>query len=262
MKITNTLRGLRTLKEIKERPVGFVIDLILSAIISALIPIPFVGSIIVRYKKMVVWGIVGASLVSILLLILVVTVLVSPYSFFFSSPDTISSSAISSLQNYIEEGFTDTDTPERNPFGGLGMTNTYTTESFHEAESLIINGAPYNGVEQGIDLVPNGLYFLTNKAAKLTQEPIIFDTLTGTTHTYVDPYGALIVEVTNNAGTIKTVYIHMQQILVGNNTLVHPGQPIGVMGSTGLSTGPHLEYQVRVNKGGSLVATDPMKYIQ
>ncbi|HSW97001.1 MAG TPA: M23 family metallopeptidase [Candidatus Saccharimonadales bacterium] len=261
MKITNALRGLRTLREIKERPAGFVIDLILSAIISALIPIPFVGSIIARYKKIVVWGIVGASLVSLLLLVLIITMLFSPYSFFFSPSDTVSTAAISSLQNYTEEGFADTDTPQRNPFGGQGMTNTYTTESFHDVEILIINGAPYNGVEQGIDIVPNGLYFLTNKAAKLTQEPIIFDTLTGTTHTYVDPYGALIVEVTNNIGSIKTVYIHMQQILVGNNALVHPGQPIGVMGSTGLSTGPHLEYQVRLYKGGSWVAIDPMKYI-
>lgn len=261
MKITNALRGIRTVKELKERPVGFLVDLILSVIISALIPIPFVGNVILRYKKMVIWGIVGISLFGLLLLVLIITVLFSPYSFFFSPPDTVSSIAISTLQNYIEDGFADTDIPQRNPFGGVGMINTYTTVEFGETEDLVINGSPYHGVEQGIDLVPKGIYFVSNKAAKLTGEPIMFATITGNTYTYTDPYGALIIEITNSDKSIKTVYIHLQQILVSNNSLVHAGQPIGVMGSTGMSTGPHLEYQVRLNQERKWVAVNPVDYI-
>jgi hypothetical protein len=262
MKITKFFRGVRTLKELKERPIGFLVDFILSVIISALIPIPFVGSIVVRYKRLIIWALAGAALVGVLLIILLITLLFSPYTLFFSPPDQVSSKEVSSLQNYIEDGFSDTNTPERNPFGGQGMTNTWTTVDFHEVESIVWEGAPITEIEQGIDIVPNNLYFLINKAAKLTGEPIIFDTMTGTTYTYTDQNGALIIEVTNADKTVKTVYIHMQQILVGNGQLVHPGQPIGVMGSTGMSTGPHLEYQVRLNQSGKWVAVNPMNYIQ
>src|SRR5437660_6495943 len=234
MKLNKFFHGFRTLKEMKERPMGFLVDLLLSVIISALIPIPFVGNVIVRYKKMILWGLASIAIIGILILILLITLLFFPYSLFFSPPDTITSKAISSLVNYIEDGFTDTNIPQRNPFGGQGLSYTITTVDFNETEDLIINGAPYHGVEQGIDLVPNNLYFLTNKAAKLTGEPIIFATMTGTTYTYTDPYGALIVEITNTDKTIKTVYIHFQQILVGNHQTVHAGQPIGVMESTGV----------------------------
>ena len=54
----------------------------------------------------------------------------------------------------------------------------------------------------------------------------------------------------------------MQQILVANAQIVHPGQPIGIMGSTGMSTGPHLEYQVRLSQDGKWVVVNPMYYIQ
>jgi len=262
MKIRNALHGIRTLKEIKERPIGFFVDLILSAIISALIPIPFVGNVVARYKNIVLWGLAGFALIGISLIMLIITLFVSPYSLFFSQPSNIDQSSITGLLNYIEDGFSDTDTPLKNPFGGNGMINVIITANFHDLEKFIWNGKSITKREQGIDIVPNSLYFLTNKAAKLTGEPIIFNTLTGKARTYTDQNGALTIEVTNSDETIKTIYVHLQQILIGNNTLVHPGQPIGVMGSTGMSTGPHLEYQVRLNKGGSWVAVNPKDYIQ
>ena len=260
-KIGKLLKGFSTLKEFKENPIGFLFDLLLAAVISALIPIPFVGAVVVRYKGMILFGIAGALLLGIGLILTILLFLTSPFTLSLVRTGNISSTAIGSLQNYIESGFSDTDIPEKNPFGGTGMENTITTVNFGETEDLTINGKPYHGVEEGIDLVPNNYYFLTIKAAKLSGEPIIFDTLTGTTYTYTDTSGALIVEVTNNAGTIKTVYIHLQQFLVNSGQQIHPGQPIGVMGSTGNSTGPHLEYQVRLNQGGSWVAVNPMDYI-
>ncbi len=46
---------------------------------------------------------------------------------------------------------------------------------------------------------------------------------------------------------IVTRYGHMAQVLVSEGQTVKAGEPIGVLGSTGRSTGPHLHYEVRVD---------------
>ncbi len=58
-------------------------------------------------------------------------------------------------------------------------------------------------------------------------------------------YGNMI-EVNHGKG-IATRYGHLSKILVSDNTRVHRGQLIGLMGSTGRSTGPHLHYEVRID---------------
>jgi murein DD-endopeptidase MepM/ murein hydrolase activator NlpD len=45
-------------------------------------------------------------------------------------------------------------------------------------------------------------------------------------------------------GGWKTGYSHLAEILVATGDQVRVGQPIGLLGSTGLSSGPHLDYQV------------------
>jgi hypothetical protein len=53
-----------------------------------------------------------------------------------------------------------------------------------------------------------------------------------------------------------TLYGHMSTIQVKEGDIIHKGQPIGTVGNTGLSTGPHLHYEVRI-KGNPV---DPVIY--
>lgn len=50
-----------------------------------------------------------------------------------------------------------------------------------------------------------------------------------------------------HGGGMVTTYNHMSQIVAQPGTFVHAGQLIGYVGSSGLSTGPHLHYEVLKN---------------
>lgn len=56
----------------------------------------------------------------------------------------------------------------------------------------------------------------------------------------------------------ETVYAHLSKIMVQRGQNVNQGQTIGLVGSTGWATGPHLHFEVRVNG----VQHDPMKMAQ
>jgi murein DD-endopeptidase MepM/ murein hydrolase activator NlpD len=51
----------------------------------------------------------------------------------------------------------------------------------------------------------------------------------------------------DHGGGIISMYFHMDKILVNNGDLIEKGQTIGLVGSTGRATGPHLHWGVRVN---------------
>jgi murein DD-endopeptidase MepM/ murein hydrolase activator NlpD len=69
-------------------------------------------------------------------------------------------------------------------------------------------------------------------------------------------YGKMI--ILSHGYGYTTYYAHLSKILVNVGTRVHRGDKIGLIGSTGLSTGPHLHYEVRYNKNNQ----NPVKYIK
>jgi murein DD-endopeptidase MepM/ murein hydrolase activator NlpD len=48
----------------------------------------------------------------------------------------------------------------------------------------------------------------------------------------------------SHSGVLGTSYSHMSRIVAGPGSRVMQGQVIGYVGSTGLSTGPHLHFEV------------------
>lgn len=72
---------------------------------------------------------------------------------------------------------------------------------------------------------------------------------------YNGNYGNMV--MINHGGGISTLYAHGSEILVKAGEQVKRGEPVLKIGSTGLSTGPHAHFEVRIN--GSTV--DPLPYI-
>lgn len=72
-----------------------------------------------------------------------------------------------------------------------------------------------------------------------------------------DPGGYGNYLVISHGGGRTTLYAHMSSVAVGVGTVVKQGQTIAYVGSTGLSTGPHLHFEIAVN--GS--RHDPLSYL-
>ncbi|MEN2983479.1 MAG: peptidoglycan DD-metalloendopeptidase family protein [Dictyoglomaceae bacterium] len=69
-------------------------------------------------------------------------------------------------------------------------------------------------------------------------------------------YGKLV--ILDHGGGITTLYAHLSRIVVELEEQVSEGQIVGYVGSTGLSTGPHLHFEVRVDG----IPQDPLSWLK
>lgn len=96
----------------------------------------------------------------------------------------------------------------------------------------------------GIDLAaPVGTAILASKAGQVSRAG------------WVGTYG-YAVYIDHNDGT-QTRYAHMSSVAVQAGQYVNQSEVIGRVGSTGLSTGPHLHFELRVNG----YSVDPREYL-
>jgi len=67
-------------------------------------------------------------------------------------------------------------------------------------------------------------------------------------------YGITVIIDHND--TVSTLYAHLSESLVVEGQVVEKGDLIGLMGTTGRSTGPHLHYEIQINNN----TMDPMMF--
>lgn len=67
--------------------------------------------------------------------------------------------------------------------------------------------------------------------------------------------GGLVI-IDHGAG-VMSYYLHQNRVLVAEGASVRRGDPIGEVGSTGLSTGPHLHWEIRLDNR----ATNPLAWV-
>ncbi len=68
-------------------------------------------------------------------------------------------------------------------------------------------------------------------------------------------YGQIV--ILDHGRDLTTVYAHLSRISVEEGQIVRDGETIGNVGSTGVTSGPHLHFEVRVNGD----AKDPLGYL-
>ncbi len=97
----------------------------------------------------------------------------------------------------------------------------------------------------GTDLgAPEGTPVLATKDGKVS------------TADYLGGYGLTVI-LSHNNGTQETRYAHLSQILVRPGETVQQGDVVGLVGSTGNSTGPHLHFELRELTAQGWVLVDP-----
>lgn len=112
---------------------------------------------------------------------------------------------------------------------------------------------PIYGTERfhsGTDLgAPTGTPVLAAQAGRVS----VADFLSG--------YGLTVI-LRHGDNTVETRYAHLSQLLVQPGEWVEQGDVIGLVGSTGNSTGPHLHFELRQLTGDGWVALNPNDLLQ
>lgn len=254
------LNYVNTFRKLKDDPFGFIVDSLVTVIVSLVIPLPLAGIAVSTFRAPIL-GLL-ASLVALMLFMMMVVGII------FMSPAVLSTAF---LQNIVESlpfgqntlnippdtSFTETSVPKQNPLGGSGMLFTTVTAYYMDADYYLRFGRNH----EGIDLVPSDTYYQNSTTYQQVQKVAVFATINGTARHFVDSYGGESIEIVNSSNNMKVVYVHFSQVLVESGT-VRAGTPIGIMGGTGFSTGDHVHYEVRIKDGNNWLPVNPLNHIQ
>lgn len=82
--------------------------------------------------------------------------------------------------------------------------------------------------------------------------------VTYTQETYVKGRGYGRYMIVDHGGGYSTLYAHLSEITASEGDRVRKGEAIAKVGSTGWSTGPHLHFEIRINKKH----TNPLNYLR
>ena len=240
---------------LKDDPLGFLLDLLILVIANLLIPIPLAGNILLEFRRFTLGALGFIVILALFVFLSVGVVFATPLliasgyieNIFQSSPNTNISA---------DESFSDTQTPQQNPFGGSGLSYTTITAYFHDPSYYLTFGK----VHTGIDIVPNDSYYQNSKIYKSGGKVVIFSTLSGRARFYIDEEGGKTVEIINNDQATKALFIHFSDVFVTGGD-IKAGTPLGVMGNSGFATADHLHYEIQVKNGANWVTVDPLPYI-
>lgn len=139
-----------------------------------------------------------------------------------------------------------------------GITLTWETSLKKIIWPLPGDGRTHSGFGPRVAPLPGASTFHKGVDIGGVQGATIVAALAGrvTTCTYSSSGGNYV--MIDHGNGVVTKYLHMSKQLVKVGDYVMQGQPIGLVGSTGISTGPHLHFGIIIN--GEYV--DPMKYIK
>ena len=78
---------------------------------------------------------------------------------------------------------------------------------------------------------------------------------------FLGGYGLTVI-LRHDDGQLESRYAHLSQLAVQAGEWVEQGEVIGLVGSTGTSTGPHLHFELRQLTGEGWVAVDPIEVLE
>ncbi|WP_052447365.1 murein hydrolase activator EnvC family protein [Clostridium polynesiense] len=131
--------------------------------------------------------------------------------------------------------------PQNNNSGFLRPTNGVLTSPFGMRMHPVYNEMR---MHKGVDLAsPKGTPIKASKAGVVDFAGV------------QRGYGNVV--IINHGNGVQTLYAHANSLLVKENQVVSQGQIIATVGNTGVGTGDHLHFEVRING----TAVNPMNYI-
>ncbi|QQS43858.1 M23 family metallopeptidase [Candidatus Roizmanbacteria bacterium] len=246
------------LNQLKNDPIGFVIDLLITVVVNIFAPFPLPSVVVSQIKVPILGFLASLIILAFFFIMLVGTVLMSPMLLSNGFMESIKSLFVENTLNIPPDtSFISTAVPKQNPLGGGDIGYSEVTAYFLDPNYYLQFGKNHIG----IDLIPSEKYFKNSQTFKETGKVAVFATINGTVNYYVDQYGGETVEITNDDQSIKVVFIHFSTVLVESGK-VTAGTPIGIMGGTGFATGDHVHYEVHTKDSDTWKAVNPLNYIQ